>query len=66
MRSDFVVCFGRLCLIHCFVQRWSDEVHKLERFNDQNIARFLGVVEEKGHWALVQVSLLCDFCSFFF
>lgn len=35
--------------------RWSDEVHKLERFNDQNIARFLGVVEEKGHWALVQV-----------
>ncbi len=33
---------------------WADEVAKLERFADQNLAKFLGVVEEKGHWALVQ------------
>jgi serine/threonine protein kinase len=26
---------------------WADEVRKLERLNDQNIAAFIGVVEEK-------------------
>ncbi len=33
---------------------WADEVRKLERLSDVNIARFLGVCEERGHWALVQ------------
>ena len=36
------------------ISSWADEVRKLGKLNDQNIARFLGVCEEKGNWALVQ------------
>lgn len=33
---------------------WADEVRKLGRLADQNVAKFIGVCEEPGNWALVQ------------
>merc|ERR1711991_466537 len=33
---------------------WADEVAKLQQLSNANVARFLGVCEEKGSWALVQ------------